>query len=223
MRRATQAGSAFTLIEVLVVIGIIAVLMAILLPVPSRAKAQARVVRCAANLQQISTAFNNYLIDSRLRTFWRGPNPSLDGMDWYVHGGRETGNLHTGQAGLFNRFQPRPLNPYVGGNVEVFRCPSDTEPAEWTRLGIPHFDWVGNTYAFNAIGEPGQGLSPDCGWAGVQFSRIRDTSRQILFVETAAIYGAAWHACGKTNVCLADGHVAFVDLNAAVKSGEVRW
>lgn len=213
----------FNLVELLVVIGIVAILLALLLPAVSRARQQAVVVRCAANLQQIGTAFYNYLNDSRLKTFWRADNPSLDGMDWYVYGGRETGNAHTGQAGLFNRFQPRPLNPYVGGKIDLFRCPSDTEVAWWTNLGVPHFEWVGNSYAFNAVGEPGLGVAPDRGLAGVRFTRVRDTSRQILFSETAHVYGAFWHARGKTNVCLADGHVAFVDLAAAVKSGEMRW
>lgn len=213
----------FTLIELLVVIGIITILLAILLPVIARARQQAVVVRCAANLQQISTAFNSYLNDSRLKTFWRGPNPSLDGMDWYVYGGRETGNANTGQGGLFNRFQPRPLNPYVGGNIDLFRCPADTEVAQWTSSGVSHFDWVGNSYAFNAVGKPGSGLSPDRGLAGVRFTQIRDTARQILFSETAHIYGAPWHPRGKTNVCLADGHVVLVDLDAAVTAGEMRW
>jgi len=207
----------------LVVIGIIAILIGILFPVISRVRQQAVVVRCAANLKQIGVAMNNYLISSQQRTFWRGANPSIDGMDWYVYGGQETGNTNTGQAGLFNRFQPRPLNPYVGGNIEVFRCPSDTTPATWTQTGVSHFDWVGNSYIFNAIGQPGTGMSPDQGLSGVRFSRIRDTSRRILFIETSQIHDSAWHPKKKGNVCLADGHVAYVDLGAAVASGELRW
>jgi hypothetical protein len=83
------------------VIGIIAILTAVL-PVLSRVRQQSLAVRCAANLQQISTAFNNYLIDARQKTFWRGANPSLAGMGWYVYGGQETGNANIGQAALFN-------------------------------------------------------------------------------------------------------------------------
>ena len=49
MRRA-----AFTLVELLVVIGIIAILIAVLLPALARARAQANAVKCMANLQQIS-------------------------------------------------------------------------------------------------------------------------------------------------------------------------
>lgn len=213
----------FSLIELLVVIGIIAILIAVLLPVLSRVRQHSITVRCAANLQQISVAFNNYLIDARQKTFWRGANPSLDGMDWYVYGGQETGNANVGQAGLFNRFQPRPLNPYVGGKIETFRCPSDDIVAKWTQLGVSHFDWVGNSYMFNAVGQPGQPISPDRGLAGLPFTKVRQASTTILFSETAAIYSAVWHAGGKTNVALADGHVVCVDLNASVKAGEMRW
>lgn len=215
---------AFTLVELLVVIGIIAVLIGILVPVVVSARQQAIVTKCASGLRQIGIAFNLYLNDSRQRAFWRGANPAFDGMDWYVFGGRETGNANLGQGGLFNRFQPRPLNPYVDGNVELFRCPSDTEPAEWTApANVSHFEWVGNDYAFNAIGDPVIYDILQGGLSGLPFTRVTDTTTRILFTEAANVEGAKWHPKGKSNVCLADGHVIFTDLHAAVDAGEIHW
>jgi prepilin-type N-terminal cleavage/methylation domain-containing protein/prepilin-type processing-associated H-X9-DG protein len=56
---------AFTLVELLVVVGIIAVLIGILLPTLGRARESARRAQCLSNLRQTSLAFRFYALNNR--------------------------------------------------------------------------------------------------------------------------------------------------------------
>ena len=62
-----STNSGFTLIELLVVVAIIALLVAILLPSLQKAKEQAKIPPCTANLHQLGIGFQMYVQDHRGR------------------------------------------------------------------------------------------------------------------------------------------------------------
>jgi prepilin-type N-terminal cleavage/methylation domain-containing protein/prepilin-type processing-associated H-X9-DG protein len=56
---------AFTLIELLIVLGVIALLAALLFPAVSSIRRQAKVTQCASNLRQICAAMHAYAVDNK--------------------------------------------------------------------------------------------------------------------------------------------------------------
>lgn len=82
--------SAFTLVELLVVIGIIALLIAMLMPALNRAREHARLVQCLSNLRQIGIGLQMYaseqgmVIPQDIMYVRRPPNfTDQDGLYWY--------------------------------------------------------------------------------------------------------------------------------------------
>ena len=109
----------FTLLELLVVMGIIGLLAGILLPALAHARRASQTARCLSNLRQIALAVQMYVNDQN------GRLPALQ------------------NRGSTN--QPLPaldtvLLPVVGGSPAIFACPAD-------RQGI--FASTGTSYFWN--------------------------------------------------------------------------
>ena len=126
----------FTLVELLVVIGIIAVLVGILLPVLSRARAAATRTVCATQMRELVTAAHMYANDNRgYLPEWRGYNkdvtktfdPSIgtalwcqlsssDGPAFPTLESKNFGNFGAGLGRLF-------LRRYIT-NTKILLCPA---------------------------------------------------------------------------------------------------
>jgi prepilin-type processing-associated H-X9-DG protein len=110
-KRGARRQIAFTLIELLAVIVIIALLIALLLPALSGAKAAGSNTACRSNLHQIGLAAQMYLGDFR-----RYP------IDWEKSGEISVVGASFVQGGV-TTIESGSLMPYLSQNHKVFYCP----------------------------------------------------------------------------------------------------
>ncbi len=180
--------AAFSLVEVLVSISVVALLMSLLAPSLGRARNQARSVTCMSRVRQLGLAFHAYAHDHddyalptciNARTFWWGQlNP--EGVD------------HT--RGL--------MWPYLAGELRergVYECPAQAY-GTYGLQGKPFSEpddpkWITSTYGYN-----GYFLSPSrSGWSGIghrpwqKVCSIQGADQVFVFADTLL----SWDLTGK--------------------------
>ena len=136
LRRRTGGAAGFTITELLVVIGLIAVLISLLLPVVGRVRAAANSTACLSNLRQMGTAWTNYLTDTRGRLpdyVWSTPmQPDV------AYGSYWTGLLESYRV-----------------SDGVLLCPAAAEPVPYSQTlkgaGNVNYAWSGKFVAASTV------------------------------------------------------------------------
>jgi prepilin-type processing-associated H-X9-DG protein/prepilin-type N-terminal cleavage/methylation domain-containing protein len=219
--RQNKFRGAFTLVELLVVIGIVAVLIGLLLPALAVARANSRAIACLSNLRQMAVAAQAYCNENGGRfpvAYWTAANdPIYTGFNWDFTVVRDVGASTTSvRPGLLWQ------GPGDAPGLAVQQCPA-YEPPTGADGGDPY---TGYNYNTSGIGH-GQFESVP---APVKAGQVRRASEVALFGD-GEYYGGpnkfmrspfptagdasfagrsagtqGYRHRGRTNVAFVDGH-----------------
>ncbi|MGN6627102.1 MAG: type II secretion system protein [Tepidisphaeraceae bacterium] len=191
----------FTLVELLVVIGIIALLISMLLPALNKARQQAYSANCLSNLRTVGFSMEMYLNDSR-QVF---PQPAGSSL--------LTSNA-SASALWFNAMDPY-LNRNLNKDFTVTKGRNYTyvkQDPVFPSFGEDTANVGGNgsrTYKMNTyFGGPSQDNNKVLVWT--KTSRIHDSSKTVLLFDSVA------KDCGKLNNAPSDGWSANFDGDESV-------
>ena len=123
MSTASPRRRGFTLVELLVVIGIIALLISVLLPALNKARAASRTTVCLSNLRQMGMAWQMYLQESKGRlphSIWHTAPPNVSGAKW--------------DEFIWRGFWFGILNQYKVSSSQLL-CPEAQDPIPWNLAG----------------------------------------------------------------------------------------
>ncbi|MDD3927346.1 MAG: DUF1559 domain-containing protein [bacterium] len=191
----------FTLIELLVVITILALLVAILFPVFSRAREKARQTTCMSNLKQIGLGIFMYVQDWDGRLFPCRNNTYPFGSLWGAS------QAPVGPVAYLTRLGTQDLHYVPSKNQSVYYCPSCTD-MPYSTSNFPYMNGAGNaatnsSYLYFGWWSVGLGSNAP--------EYLPDDDKAVLMVDyTPRAAGRNPNHKEGANHLFGDGHVEFV-------------
>lgn len=125
MKTSQNPSTAFTLTELLVVLGVLGILLLTVLPAIARTQLSTKTAQCQNNLRQLTGAWRMYAEDNRQRTINNfGVAETIGGLNgnWANNIMSWTADPKITNAALL---KIGPMSAYLGELTHVYKCPAD--------------------------------------------------------------------------------------------------